>query len=505
MLLPVIDSDAEGLKYVPLAKTRLKLFEEQRKRDGLPFIHRRVFAADGVTVDVTASAFAPKIRIRASPDVVSAALFDYTVGAERFTSVAWFSATGNLRRKVDLPSVTTTTTRLLLDATASAAVVLEQDSAAPSTMVVRFVTLSVETYVLTAATSGLPAGATFDLGMSTASARASASLGRVAFAVCRTKDFANRTTSFTYAVLAPSVSGSSFSLNTVAAFAEDTGTGALFVEASDEFDSVYVWPGACTITTELDLPVTRISSSAVTHDVVRLAGALVYPQRRYVCGRLAASGTSYAVSYYLAGQYPSLSVAPGTDRAGFLRAVVDGAQVMELSTVTATDPFAQPSLSIDSFRGAEFTFTARTYSLPPFSTEVEALTSGVYRFGATEYARPYHSVSPSGSAILFYDAGALKYEVSGSVFSLFGLFSSACFFSATRDDVLYRTATETSSFKVYRSVLTKDESDAPLGFFSETAVAEIPNTLAPVSVGGVDYTPTRGARFVIPLARELHW
>ena len=104
MLLPAIDSDTEGLKYVPLAKTRLKLLEEQRKRDGLPFIHRRVFVADGVTVDVTASAFSPKIRIRGSG--LQAVAQYRAVGADGlfYETIAAFNSAGAVVWRHDLPS-----------------------------------------------------------------------------------------------------------------------------------------------------------------------------------------------------------------------------------------------------------------------------------------------------------------------------------------------------------------------------------------------------------------
>lgn len=104
MLLPVIDSDAEGLKYVPLAKARLKLLEEQRKRDGLPFIHRRVFAADGVTVDVTASAFAPKIRIRRSGLQAVAQYRGVGVDGLFYETIAAFNLGGALIWRHDLPA-----------------------------------------------------------------------------------------------------------------------------------------------------------------------------------------------------------------------------------------------------------------------------------------------------------------------------------------------------------------------------------------------------------------
>jgi len=105
MLLPTIDADADGLKYVPMAKTRLKVLEEQRKASGLPFIHRRVFSDGTTTVDVTASEFAPKIRVRTSGGAVVVAQYSGT-GTDGlvYQTLVGFALSGQRLWQYDAPA-----------------------------------------------------------------------------------------------------------------------------------------------------------------------------------------------------------------------------------------------------------------------------------------------------------------------------------------------------------------------------------------------------------------
>ena len=113
MLLPNIQSDAEGLKYVPFAKNKLRILEAQRAAAGLPFIHRRVLAEAGVTVDVTASPVSPQIRISAGGLEAVAQYRGTGVDGLIYDTIAGFSSSGALLWRHDLPGTSLERTWLL--------------------------------------------------------------------------------------------------------------------------------------------------------------------------------------------------------------------------------------------------------------------------------------------------------------------------------------------------------------------------------------------------------
>jgi len=61
---PILDVDEAGMSMVPYARSRLLQLEQRRKSSGVPFLYSRELDDGTTTIDITASAVSPKIRIR---------------------------------------------------------------------------------------------------------------------------------------------------------------------------------------------------------------------------------------------------------------------------------------------------------------------------------------------------------------------------------------------------------------------------------------------------------
>ncbi len=89
---------------VPYARSRLRQLEQRRQLSGAPFLHSRVFADGTTTVDITASAHAPRIRIRSADGAYAVAQYDGT-GSDGlyYTTIRAFTRQGAIAWTVEFP------------------------------------------------------------------------------------------------------------------------------------------------------------------------------------------------------------------------------------------------------------------------------------------------------------------------------------------------------------------------------------------------------------------
>ena len=100
----MLDVDQAGLPMLPYARSRLLQLEQRRASTGAPFLHDRVLADGTTTIDITASAVSPKIRIHSGGGAYVVAQYDGT-GSDGlyYTTIKAFTQQGAVVWAVDFP------------------------------------------------------------------------------------------------------------------------------------------------------------------------------------------------------------------------------------------------------------------------------------------------------------------------------------------------------------------------------------------------------------------
>lgn len=338
MKAPTLDVDQAGLPMLPYARSRLLQLEQRRASTGAPFLHDRVFADGTTTIDITASAVSPKIRIRAGSSFVTIAKYRTLTGGVYYTAYQTYSASGVLQWSVSLPTEATPIERRLIRTNGTAAIYIELTATEIAVQRISAAGLGAR-YALSLTDPRLPAGLNPLEGGGTpyfANAQnyklASADLNKVAFVVGATSSGPSKT-SFTIAVLDASNVTQPFFVHTITlnSDADPVGLAYLLVGADDDLNTVFAMPSdvrylsSAPLTYPLDLHKLQYSDTGYSASTIRIADAPSYPANHIISGDLRVSSAGdYALTYFMAGDYAGVS--PGE-----VRLIVNGAQRMAIA------------------------------------------------------------------------------------------------------------------------------------------------------------------------------
>lgn len=483
MKAPTLDVDQAGLPMLPYARSRLLQLEQRRASTGAPFLHDRVFADGTTTIDITASAVSPKIRIRAGLTVVTVAHYRVLSGGVYFTAYQGYSASGSKQWSVSLPTEATLIERRLVRTNGTAALYIELTPTEIAVQRVSAAGLGAR-YALSLADARLPVGmATLGSGGAPyfASAQtyklASADLSRVAFVVGATTSMGAQT-SFTMAVLDTANTTQPFSVHTISLSpdSDPIGIASLIVGANDDLSVVYAMPSdvryldASAVTYPLDLHRLQHSETGYSASTIRVADAPTYPANHVVSGDLRVSSAGdYALTYFMAGDYAG--VTPGE-----VRLVVNGAQRLAVAAdwggstsvelYSATDRLSVYQV-VDGGGAVSFFGITRLGGVPTINYGVD--------FAGTRTDIQWRRISDDGAVVVADDGlGPFARFPSGDV-TLSHVLGDIQFVEAGAASVT--TLAVVGADRVwYRTALQRDSVGLPVTYGAAATVGRLPGT-----------------------------
>lgn len=489
---PTLDVDQAGLPMLPYARSRLLQLEQRRASVKAPFLYDRVFADGTTTIDITASAVAPKIRIRSGSRFVTVAKYSASAGGTYFTTYQGYSASGGRLWSVSLPTEATLVERRLIRTNGVVALYIELTATEIAVQRVSASGLGAR-YALSLSDPRLPAGLNPIEGGGTpyfANAQtyklASADLRRVAFVVGATSSMGAKT-SFTAAVLDTANTTQPFFVYTVSLppDSDPVGLAYLLVGADDNLDTVYAMPSdvrylsSAPTTYPLDLYKLQYSSTGYSASTVRIADAPTYPANHIISGDLRVSPTgTYAVTYFMAGDYAG--AAPGE-----VRLVVDGTQRLAIAADWGTSSIYELYSATDRLSVFQVAAGASAFYGTTYLAGVPSSHWGV-DFSGTRVDVLWRRLSDDGTIVVAdTGSGAFARFPTGDV-SLSHMPGSVQRVTSAADSVITFAVTGLGR-TWYRSTLQRDSGGLPVAYSTAVTAGSLPGT-ADVDFAGTTRT-----------------